>query len=207
MSSGAVGGGSGGNLGHGGVAAAVASNGSAVSGSKGASKQSDGSYSGAKSGKQNSSANKTGNEGKNAVGRSKNGVSFAKGAGGKEASLGSGKKGSKKFLGSKSLYGFHSKGPERSEIPAGANEPRKKQRTTVKTETADPDQPVAVKSGKVQIRQSDIQTLGSLSHGRVGKEQLMCSFGSHRRCSNWIQPGTKSQLLGPFSDHMEFNKT
>ena len=143
-----------------------------------------------------------GNSGKNTVGHAKDGKT-ADYDGGRDNAAGD-DVGKDKH---KPLYGFQSAGPERSKIPKEANEPKTKKKVTLRTEEAQPDKPVKGKKLKINHSTSDIATTGKLSHSRVGVAQKMCSFGSHRRSHNWIQPGVaKAQLLGPFSDHMHFKQ-
>jgi len=154
--------------------------------------------------KARSSASYAGNSGKNTVGYAKDGKSgdWDKGRGRDQA--GSGKGRGKKMP----LYGYSSGGPNRSKIPAGNKDPKKAKRVSVKTEEAQPDKPTqANKARKINRSTSAIATTGKLSHSRVGVEQKMSSFGSHRRSHNWIQPGVaKAQLIGPFTDHLAFNQ-
>lgn len=155
-------------------------------------------------GKGVSSANYTGNSGKNTVGYAKDGASGDWDDG---RSNSAGNDEGKETKG-KMLYGFQSKGPERSKIPKDAKDPKTKKRVRVQTEEADPDKAVASNKGKkINTKTNDIATTGQLSHNRVSSAQKMCSFGSHRRSFNWIQPGNaKAQLIGPFSDHMRFKE-
>ena len=154
--------------------------------------------------KARSSASYAGNSGKNTVGYAKDGKSsdWDNARGRDQAGSGVGK--DKK----KPLYGYSSGGPSRSKIPAGNKDPKKGKRVSVKTEEAQPDKPTAAnKKRKINHKTSNIATTGKLSHNRVGVEQKMSSWGSHRRSLNWIQPGVaKAQLIGPFSDHLAFNQ-
>lgn len=154
--------------------------------------------------KPKSSASYAGNSGKNTVGYAKDGKSgdWDIGRGRDQAGSGVGK-GRKK-----PLYGYASGGPNRSKIPSGNKEPKKGKKLSVSTEEAQPDKSTAAnKKRKINRKTSDIATTGKLSHNRVGVEQKLSSWGSHRRSLNWIQPGVaKAQLIGPFSDHLSFNQ-
>ena len=142
--------------------------------------------------KPTSSSKYVGNEGKNTVGRTNGGQeAYGKGAGEKEAARG------KKSR--KALYGFKNAGPARAKIPRGNDDPDKKKKVSVKTEAADPDKAAPVKEGKIKVVKNAIQTTGSLSHGRVGKEQKMCSFGSPSSAqldSAWNQGAAHWSLFG-----------
>ncbi len=155
-----------------------------------------------------SSANQVGNSGKNVVG-------YVKGAGGgatnrdydKGRSNDAAPRGGGKDR-KKALYGFKSSGPDRAKIPSTADEPKTKKRVRVQTEDANPDKATQATSKKINKKVVKIATAtgGDLSHARVGRAQKMASFGSHRRTHNWVQPGVKKQLLGPFSDHLGFKQ-
>ena len=105
------------------------------------------------------------------------------------------------------IYGFHGTGPERAKIPPGGEVKGKGAAVAQKVEEANQDQITQPSKRKISHNVNNVQTLGSLSHDRVGKVQRMASFGSHRRTANWAQPGVaKKQLLGPFSDHLPFKQ-
>jgi hypothetical protein len=105
----------------------------------------------------------------------------------------------------RALYGFMSGGPKRAAIPKGNKAPPQKGKPAGVAPAANPDLPTyeslfGKKINRALAHQS-IQTVGNLSHARVGQKQKLCTFGSHRRYENYAQ-GTKAMLIGPFSDHM-----
>ncbi len=105
------------------------------------------------------------------------------------------------------LYGYQGAGPERAEIPPGGAVKGKGEAVAQRVEEANQDEVTQPSKRKISHRVNNVQTLGSLSHDRVGKVQRMASFGTHRRSANWAQPGVAhKQLLGPFSDHLPFKQ-
>lgn len=161
-----------------------------------------------KSSKPSSSSNYTGNSGKNTVGFAKpggppGGKDYDKGRANAAAARGGG------VSKDKPIFGFQSSGPERSKIPEGNRVPKKPKRVRLNTEEAQPTKGEPGTLGtKVNRRVAIVaDQFQSLSHNRVGKKQRLCSFGSHRRSLNWIQPGQpRAQLIGPFSDALPFKQ-